>query len=79
VDGVAAAVAPRKWRKGDAAIVEAFPAVDGAASRIQGIVDRSKEALKGTNATVSGLRPSIATSSTPSTATSRTCWRSCCD
>jgi putative drug exporter of the RND superfamily len=54
VDGIAAAVAPRDWRKGDAAIVEAFPAVDGAASGIQGIVDRSKEALEGTNATVSG-------------------------
>jgi putative drug exporter of the RND superfamily len=54
VYGIAAAVAPRDWRKGDAAIVEAFPTVDGAASAIQGIVDRSKEALKGTNATVSG-------------------------
>jgi RND superfamily putative drug exporter len=54
VDGIAAAVAPRDWRKGDAAIVEAFPTVDGAAWGIQAIVDRSKEALKGTNATVSG-------------------------
>jgi putative drug exporter of the RND superfamily len=29
VDGIVAAVAPTDWRKGDAAIVEAFPAVDG--------------------------------------------------
>jgi RND superfamily putative drug exporter len=54
VDGIAAAVAPRDWRRGDAAIVEAFPAVDGAAPGIQGIVDRSNEALNGTSATVSG-------------------------
>ena len=54
VDGIAAAVAPRDWRRGDAAIVEAFPAVDGAAPGIQGIVDRSNEALQGTSATVSG-------------------------
>jgi putative drug exporter of the RND superfamily len=54
VDGITAAVAPNDWRKGDAAIVEAFPAIDGAAPGIQAIIDRSKAALKGTNATVSG-------------------------
>ncbi len=54
VPGIAAAVAPKDWRKGDASIVEAFPAVDGASSGIQSIIDRSKEALKGTNATLSG-------------------------
>ncbi|MBA3787852.1 MAG: MMPL family transporter [Actinobacteria bacterium] len=54
VDGIAAAVAPNDWRKGDAAIVEAFPAVDGADPGIQAIIDRSKAALKGTNATVGG-------------------------
>ena len=54
VDGITAAVAPNEWRKGDAAIVEAFPAIDGAAPGIQAIINRSKAALKGTNATVSG-------------------------
>ena len=54
VDGITAAVAPNDWRKGDAAIIEAFPAIDGAAPGIQAIIDRSKAALKGTNATVSG-------------------------
>jgi RND superfamily putative drug exporter len=55
VDGIAAAVAPKDWRNGDAAIVEAFPAIDGAAPGIQGIIDRSTDVLKGTNATVSGI------------------------
>jgi RND superfamily putative drug exporter len=54
VDGVTAAVAPHDWGKGDAAIVEAFPAIDGAAPGIQAIIDRSKAALEGTSATVSG-------------------------
>ena len=54
VDGITAAAAPRDWRKGDAAIVEAFPAVDGADPGIQPIIDRSKAALKGTDATVGG-------------------------
>ena len=54
VDGIAAAVAPKDWRKGDAAIVEAFPAIDGADPGIQAIIDRSKAALEGTSATVSG-------------------------
>jgi RND superfamily putative drug exporter len=54
VEGIVAAVAPKDWRKGDAAIVEAFPAVDGADPGIQTIIDRSKAALKGTNATIGG-------------------------
>jgi RND superfamily putative drug exporter len=54
VDGITAAVTQKDWSKGDAAIVEAFPAVDGADPGIQAIIDRSKAALKGTNATVSG-------------------------
>ena len=48
VDGIAAAVAPKDWREGDAAIVEAFPAIDGAAPGIQAIIDRSTAALEGT-------------------------------
>ena len=54
VDGIAGAVAPKDWREGDAALVEAFPAVDGAAPGIQAIIDRSEAALEGTDATVSG-------------------------
>ena len=54
VDGIAAAAAPKDWREGDAAIVEAFPAIDGAAPGIQAIIDRSTAALEGTGATVSG-------------------------
>jgi RND superfamily putative drug exporter len=54
VDGIAAAVAPKDWREGDAAIVEAFPAIDGAAPGIQAIIDRSTAALEGTDATVGG-------------------------
>jgi RND superfamily putative drug exporter len=54
VDGIAAAVAPKDWREGDAAIVEAFPATDGAAPGIQAIIDRSTAALEGTDATVGG-------------------------
>jgi RND superfamily putative drug exporter len=54
VDGITAAVAPRNWRKGDAALVEAFPNVDGADPRIQAIIDRSNAALSGTSATIGG-------------------------
>ena len=54
VDGITAVVAPRDWRKGDAALVEAFPAVDGADPGIQAIIDRSTAALEGTDATVGG-------------------------
>jgi putative drug exporter of the RND superfamily len=54
VDGIAAAAAPKEWRDGDAAIVEAFPAIDGAAPGIQAIIDRSTAALEGTDATVGG-------------------------
>jgi RND superfamily putative drug exporter len=54
VPGVAGATAPSDWRRADASIVEAFPAVDGAASGIQGIIDRVQHALKGTDATLGG-------------------------
>ena len=54
VPGIVGAVAPKDWRRGDTAIVEAFPAVDGAAPEIQSIIDRSRDALAGTNATLSG-------------------------
>jgi RND superfamily putative drug exporter len=54
VEGVTAAVAPKDWRRGDTAIVEAFPAIDGAADGIQPIVDRVKGSLKGTGGTLGG-------------------------
>jgi RND superfamily putative drug exporter len=54
VDGVVGATAPPGWRHGPDAIVEAFPAVDGAAPQIQGIIDRVNERLKGTDATLAG-------------------------
>ena len=78
VDGIAAAVAPKDWRKGDAAIVEAFPADRRRRSGNPGD-HRSLQRLrwKGRTRPSAGLRPSIATSSTPSTATSRTCSPSC--
>jgi putative drug exporter of the RND superfamily len=54
VPGVVGATAPREWRSGTDSIVEAFPAVDGAASGIQGTIDRVHRALKGTAATLGG-------------------------
>jgi len=54
VAGVAGATAPRDWRSGGDSIVEAFPAVDGAAGGIQHTIDRVQDALKGTNATLGG-------------------------
>jgi RND superfamily putative drug exporter len=54
VEGIAGAAAPTAWRHGDASIVEAFPAVDGAADEIQGTVDAVNHALEGTQATLGG-------------------------
>jgi RND superfamily putative drug exporter len=54
VDGIAGASAPAAWRSGSDSIVEAFPAMDGAASGIQGVIDRLNDTLQGTNATVGG-------------------------
>src|SRR5215212_9182941 len=55
VAGVEAAVVPRDWRRGGDSIVEAFPAVDGAADGIQPIVDRVNDALVGTGGTLGGV------------------------
>jgi RND superfamily putative drug exporter len=55
VPGVAGAAAPAGWRRGDDSIVEAFPAIDGAAPGIQGTIDRVKATLKGTDATLGGV------------------------
>ena len=40
---MAGAVAPREWRKGDVAIVEAFPATDGAAKSVRKTIDRLQD------------------------------------
>src|SRR5262249_24938909 len=55
VDGIAGASAPPSWRSGSDSLVEAFPAIDGAAPGIQGIIDRANDTLKGTNATLRGV------------------------
>jgi RND superfamily putative drug exporter len=43
------------WHDGPNSLVEAFPAIDGAAPGIQAIIDRSTDTLEGTNATVTGV------------------------
>jgi RND superfamily putative drug exporter len=55
VPGIVGAVAPKQWRKGQDAFVEAFPAIDGAAPGIQTIVDHANDALAGTNGTLTGV------------------------
>src|SRR2546423_6652938 len=55
VQGIAGAAAPRSWRSGTDSLVEAFPAIDGAAPGIQGIINRSNDALRGTEATLAGV------------------------
>jgi putative drug exporter of the RND superfamily len=55
VPGVVGAVAPKDWRAGGDSIVEAFPAIDGAAPGIQPIVSRVDRALDGTQGTLGGI------------------------
>jgi putative drug exporter of the RND superfamily len=55
VPGIAGAVAPKDWHRGGASIVQAFPAVDGAAPQIQGIINRANDSLKGTEASLGGV------------------------
>jgi RND superfamily putative drug exporter len=55
VPGVVGATAPPTWHRGPNSLVEAFPAVDGSAPGIQGIIDRANTALHGTNGTVTGI------------------------
>jgi len=56
VPGVVGAAVPSApgWKRGPDAIVEAFPAVDGAAPQIQGIINRVNGALAGTDGTLAG-------------------------
>jgi putative drug exporter of the RND superfamily len=55
VPGIVGASAPADWRRGPDSIVEAFPAMDGAAPGIQGVVDRVNAALEGTSGTLGGV------------------------
>ena len=55
VPGIVGATAPPTWQRGQSSLVEAFPAIDGAAPGIQGIIDRADAALEGTNGTLTGL------------------------
>jgi putative drug exporter of the RND superfamily len=55
--GIEGAAAPRDWRTGPDSLVEAFPAVDGAATGIQTIVNRTNRALDGTDGTLGGVAP----------------------
>jgi RND superfamily putative drug exporter len=55
VPGVVGGVVPAGWQRGGDSIVEAFPAVDGAAPGVQNVVDRVNAALKGTDGTLGGV------------------------
>jgi RND superfamily putative drug exporter len=55
VPGVTGATAPPSWRSGSDSLVEAFPAIDGAAPGIQGIINRTNDTLSGTQATLGGV------------------------
>jgi putative drug exporter of the RND superfamily len=55
VPGIVGATAPPGWHRGQDSLVEAFPAIDGSAPGIQGIIDRSRDALAGTNGTLTGV------------------------
>jgi putative drug exporter of the RND superfamily len=54
VPGLVGATAPPGLHSGQTSLVEAFPAIDGSAPGIQGIIDRTNATLEGTNATVTG-------------------------
>ena len=47
VPGVVGATAPPAWQRGPNSLVEAFPAIDGAAPGIQAIVDRANARARG--------------------------------
>ncbi|MFL5943362.1 MAG: MMPL family transporter [Gaiellaceae bacterium] len=57
VPGIAGATAPpgSAWHRGPDTLVEAFPAIDGAAPGIQGVIDRVNDRLQGTDATLGGV------------------------
>jgi RND superfamily putative drug exporter len=57
VAGIVGATVPPGpgWRRGPDTLVEAFPAIDGAAPGIQGVINRTNDALQGTSATLGGV------------------------
>jgi len=57
VPGIVGATVPpgSGWHRGPDALVEAFPAIDGAAPGIQGVIDRVNVALEGTSGTLGGV------------------------
>jgi RND superfamily putative drug exporter len=55
VPGIVGAAAPSTWHSGSDSLVEAFPAIDGAAPGIQGVINRTNDTLVGTNATLGGV------------------------
>jgi RND superfamily putative drug exporter len=55
VPGVVGAAVPAGWQRGQDSLVEAFPAIDGSAPGIQSIIDRTNDALKGTEGTLTGV------------------------
>jgi RND superfamily putative drug exporter len=57
VAGVVGATVPPGpgWHQEQDTLVEAFPAIDGAAPGIQGIIDRIDDSLRGTSATLGGV------------------------
>jgi putative drug exporter of the RND superfamily len=55
VNGIVGASAPATWHRGQDSLVEAFASVDGSAPGIDGIMDRTNAALKGTNGTLTGV------------------------
>jgi RND superfamily putative drug exporter len=57
VPGIVGATVPpgSAWHRGPDTLVEAFPAIDGAAPGIQGVINRTNDALSGTTATLGGV------------------------
>jgi putative drug exporter of the RND superfamily len=57
VSGIVGATVPTApgWHQGPDTLVEAFPAIDGAAPGIQGVINRVNDTLPGTNATLGGV------------------------
>jgi RND superfamily putative drug exporter len=57
VSGIVGATVPPGpgWHRGQDTLVEAFPAIDGAAPGIQGVIDGVDNALRGTSATLGGV------------------------
>jgi RND superfamily putative drug exporter len=57
VSGIVGATVPpgSGWHRGQDTLVEAFPAVDGAAPGIQGVINRVNDTLQGTEGTLGGV------------------------